>query len=139
MHSIKGLEFKVVIIAGLNSKVMPLCPVKNEEKDMDMLESRERKLLYVGMTRATEKLFITSDGIPSKFIKDIDYKYLRIKSNCYMKRISSISLEDYLFKEERFHIYIDRSKKLGKWYKGCIITTKELHGEYAKYSIWNSN
>ena len=59
MHSIKGLEFKVVIIAGLNSKVMPLCSNKNEFDDMEMLESREKKLLYVGMTRATEKLFIT--------------------------------------------------------------------------------
>ncbi len=114
MHSIKGLEFKVVIIAGLNSKVMPLCPVKNEEEDMDMLESRERKLLYVGMTRATEKLFITSDGTPSKFIKDIDYKYLRIKSNCNMKRISSISLEDYLFKEEISDIY-SREEKIRQW------------------------
>lgn len=59
IQSIKDLEFKVVIIAGLNSKVMSLCLVKNEEEDMDMLESRERKLLYVGMTRVTEKLFIT--------------------------------------------------------------------------------
>ena len=68
--------------------------------DMEMLESREKKLLYVGMTRATEKLFITSDGIPSKFIKDIDYKYFKIKVNCAMRRISSISIEDYLFREE---------------------------------------
>lgn len=79
MHSVKGLEFKVVIIAGLNSKVIPLCPVKNEEEDMDMLEFRERKLLYVGMTRAIEKLFLTSNGMPSKFISDIDDKYLSIK------------------------------------------------------------
>ncbi|NFR87520.1 hypothetical protein FDE85_12215 [Clostridium botulinum] len=75
----KGLEFKVVIIAGLNSKVMPLCLVKNEGEDMDMLEARERKLLYVEMTRVTEKLFITSDGTPSKFIKYIDYKYIFLR------------------------------------------------------------
>lgn len=79
MHSVKGLEFKVVIIAGLNSKVMPLCSTKNEEEDMDMLEFRERKLLYVGMTRATERLFLTSNGIPSKFIYNIDKKYILIK------------------------------------------------------------
>ncbi|SFC49249.1 S24 family peptidase [Clostridium uliginosum] len=114
MHSIKGLEFKVVIIAGLNSRVMPLCPVKNEEEDMDMLESRERKLLYVGMTRATEKLFITSNGTPSKLIKDIDYRYLRIKLNCDMRRISSISIEDYLFKEDITDIYCGE-EKIRQW------------------------
>ncbi|NFR88093.1 MULTISPECIES: 3'-5' exonuclease [unclassified Clostridium] len=85
MHSVKGLEFKVVIIAGLNAKVMPLCPVKNEEEDMDMLEFRERKLLYVGMTRATEKLFLTSHGMPSKFIRDIDDKYLRMNMDSNMR------------------------------------------------------
>lgn len=114
MHSIKGLEFKVVIIAGLNSKVMPYLSDKNEFDDMEMLESRERKLLYVGMTRATEKLFITSDGIPSKFIKDIDYKYLRIKVNCSMRRISSISIEDYLLKESIPDVY-SAEEKTRQW------------------------
>lgn len=110
MHSIKGLEFKVVIMAGVNSKVMPLCSMKNEFDDVEMLESRERKLLYVGMTRATEKLFITSDGAPSKFIKDIDYKFLRIKLNCAMRRISSIKIEDYLLKESISDIYSEEER-----------------------------
>lgn len=114
MHSIKGLEFKVVIIAGLNSKVMPLCSTKNEFDDMEMLESREKKLLYVGMTRSTEKLFITSDGIPSKFIKDIDYKYLKIKVNCAMRRISSISIEEYLLKDSIPDIYC-AEEKIRQW------------------------
>jgi SOS-response transcriptional repressor LexA len=114
MHSIKGLEFKVVIIAGLNSKVMPLCSTKNEFDDMEMLESREKKLLYVGMTRATEKLFITSDGIPSKFIKDIDYRYFKIKVNCAMRRISSISIDEYLLKESISDVYC-AEEKIRQW------------------------
>lgn len=114
MHSIKGLEFKVVIIAGLNSKVMPYYSDKNEFDDMEMLESREKKLLYVGMTRSTEKLFITSDGTPSKFIKDIDFKYLRIKVNCAMRRISSISIDDYLLKENIPDVY-SAEEKIRQW------------------------
>ena len=78
MHSIKGLEFKVVMIVGLNNKYIPLRSVANEFEDSEMVESRDRKLLYVGMKRATEQLFLTSDSAPSKFIKDIDYKYLRL-------------------------------------------------------------
>lgn len=49
MHSSKGLEFPVVIIFGLG-----YLPVKGAEK------TAEAKLLYVGMTRATEKLLLTS-------------------------------------------------------------------------------
>jgi SOS regulatory protein LexA len=127
MHSIKGLEFKVVVMAGMNSKVMPLYLNKNEFDDIEMLESRERKLFYVGMTRATEKLFITSDGNPSKFIKDIDYKYLRIKENCAMRRIHSIKIEDYLLKESIPDMYSEE-ERVRQW------VLKELNEVY-KYPL----
>ncbi|MFW2491556.1 transcriptional repressor LexA [Clostridium chromiireducens] len=127
MHSIKGLEFKVVIMAGMNSKVMPLYLSKNEFDDVEMLESRERKLFYVGMTRATEKLFITSDGIPSKFIRDIDYKYLRIKENCLMRRIHSIKIEEYLLKESIPDLYSEE-ERIRQW------ILKELNEVY-KYPL----
>ncbi len=114
MHSIKGLEFKVVIIAGLNSKVMPYYQVIDDIDDRTMIESREKKLLYVGMTRAKEKLFITSNGSPSKFIKDIDYKYLRIKKNCELRRIYTISSDDYMFKDKIYEIY-NSEEKVRQW------------------------
>ena len=70
MHLVKGLEFKVVMIVGLNDKYMPLKSFANEFEDSDFVESMDRKLLYVGMTRATEQLFLTSYGNPSMFIKE---------------------------------------------------------------------
>lgn len=127
MHSIKGLEFKVVIIAGLNNKVMPFIQTGNEADDMEMIESRERKLLYVGMTRAKEKLFITSDGMPSKFIKGIDYRYLRLKNNCMMQRPVNISIEDYLLKESIPDMY-SNEEKIRQW------VLKELNDVY-KYPL----
>lgn len=127
MHSIKGLEFKIVIMAGMNSKVMPLYLNKNEFDDVEMLEARERKLFYVGMTRATEKLFITSDGNPSKFIKDIDYKYLRVKENCSMRRIHTIKIEDYLLKESILDMYSEE-ERVRQW------MLKELNEVY-KYPL----
>lgn len=51
MHSSKGLEFPVVIIPGLGGM-----PRKNED------EEQEARLLYVAMTRATEKLFLVHDA-----------------------------------------------------------------------------
>ena len=82
MHCAKGLQFKAVIIAGLNDKIIPSRDFANEFEDSDFVESIDRRLLYVGMTRATEELFLSSYGNPSKFIKDISCKYLRINSKC---------------------------------------------------------
>ena len=54
LHASKGLEFKCVFIAGLENEILPLYRAK-EEKEIE----EERRLLYVGMTRAKERLFLT--------------------------------------------------------------------------------
>ena len=54
LHSSKGLEFKCVFITGLEDGILPLYRAKEE----DEIEE-ERRLLYVGMTRAEERLFLT--------------------------------------------------------------------------------
>lgn len=77
MNSIKGLEFKVVFLIGLNEGVIPYISY-SEDEDQSFQESIERKLLYVGMTRATEKLYLFSFRKPSRFISDIYSKYLGI-------------------------------------------------------------
>lgn len=54
LHASKGLEFKCVFIAGLEDGILPLYRAKTE----DELEE-EKRLLYVGMTRAEERLFLS--------------------------------------------------------------------------------
>lgn len=54
LHASKGLEFKCVFIAGLENEILPLYRAK-EDKAIE----EERRLLYVGMTRAKERLFLT--------------------------------------------------------------------------------
>lgn len=105
MHLVKGLEFKVVMIVGLNDKYMPLRSFENEFEDVDFMESMDRRLLYVGMTRATEQLFLTSDGNPSKFIKDISCKYLRINSKSNFRKLHRIDIDEYLFAYKIDDIY----------------------------------
>ena len=55
VHSAKGLEFPVVFISGLEEGLFPLARAYDE----DQLLEEERRLFYVGITRACEKLYLT--------------------------------------------------------------------------------
>lgn len=71
-HSAKGLEFKVVFLVGVTDSVIPgNSPLSGEALD-DYLR-RERRLLFVVMTRARDALFMSySEGQPSRFLHDIE-------------------------------------------------------------------
>lgn len=112
MHSIKGLEFKVVIMIGLNCKSIPL--KMSGMVDEGSSETRERKLMYVGMTRATERLYLTSDGTPSKFINDINPKFLKYGANTLMSRFYTLTQENFSFKEKLTDIY-SAEEKVRQW------------------------
>ena len=78
MHSAKGLEFNVVFLVGMEEGLFP--SKKSIEEDESTEE--ERRLCYVGITRAKEKLFLTNTNkrtlygmttysYPSRFIDEI--------------------------------------------------------------------
>lgn len=54
LHSSKGLEFKCVFIVGLEDEILPLYRAKEPEEIQE-----EKRLLYVGMTRAKERLYLS--------------------------------------------------------------------------------
>ncbi|MDR2783404.1 MAG: ATP-dependent helicase [Treponema sp.] len=83
LHNTKGLEFKRVIITGVEQGIFP----RDDKKEDDLEE--ERRLFYVGVTRAMDELYFTCCTVrrmfgktefmePSLFLSEIDMSALRI-------------------------------------------------------------
>lgn len=66
LHGAKGLEFSAVFLCGVNKGIIPL-----ETKRQICLPEEERRLFYVGLTRAKEELLLTVSTEASDWIKDI--------------------------------------------------------------------
>ncbi len=122
MHSIKGLEFKVIFLIDLNEGVIPNNSIY-EMDDENNYESDERKLLYVGMTRANELLYMSSVNKPSKFIKEIDNNCLRLKRDCSIKPFKSIGILKYQLQEQIIDIN-SKEEVVRQWF------IKELNETY---------
>lgn len=85
IHSAKGLEFNTVFVVGLEENIFPSMMSLDNPKDLE----EERRLLYVAITRAEKHCYLTwahtrwrygkMDAFvnPSRFIAEIDSKYLR--------------------------------------------------------------
>ena len=93
MHAAKGLEFPLVFIIGMEEKLFP--HVRSLEDPEQMEE--ERRLCYVGMTRARDRLFLTNArrrrifgqdqfNQPSRFIADVPGEFLDIEGGGYDSR-----------------------------------------------------
>lgn len=83
VHSAKGLEFPTVFIIGLEDGIFPGTRSMDNPENLE----EERRLAYVGFTRAKEKLYLThaqqrmlfgstQRNFLSKFVKEIDKKYI---------------------------------------------------------------
>jgi DNA helicase-2/ATP-dependent DNA helicase PcrA len=80
LHSAKGLEFKIVFLAGMEEGILPHSGMREESDDHHIEE--ERRLCYVGMTRAREQLYCLHalerrlhgrfrEQSPSQFLEEI--------------------------------------------------------------------
>lgn len=72
IHSAKGLEFPVVFLTGLHDGILPQHKRSIDDEEADIAIERDRTLMYVGMTRAAEALYlVTSEETPSPFLSEI--------------------------------------------------------------------
>jgi len=79
IHSVKGLEFKTVFIVGAEEGIFPITRAIDSEFELE----EERRLMYVAITRARERLFVTRSNqrflygerkrmLPSRFLLEAD-------------------------------------------------------------------
>ncbi|WP_280439560.1 UvrD-helicase domain-containing protein [Nocardia cyriacigeorgica] len=73
MHRMKGLEFRCLVVAGVNSDSVPapaaVTPIDEDSHTHRLDLLRERSLLFVACTRAREQLLVTWHGKPSSFLR----------------------------------------------------------------------
>lgn len=65
VHGVKGLEYKVVFIVGLEENIFPSSKALNNPAEME----EERRCMYVAITRAEDRLYLTSAGNRYRFGK----------------------------------------------------------------------
>ena len=93
VHSAKGLEFKNVFVVGMEENLFPSSMVGDSPRALE----EERRLFYVAITRAEEHCFLSyaktrfrygkmEFGSPSRFLKDIDIRFLRLPQDAGMFR-----------------------------------------------------
>jgi DNA helicase-2/ATP-dependent DNA helicase PcrA len=101
IHLAKGLEFPNVFIVGLEEDLFPSAMSMNTRSELE----EERRLFYVALTRAEKQAYLTYalsryrwgkliDSEPSRFIEEIDDKYLEILTPPEERRINPMLSED---------------------------------------------
>ena len=106
MHAAKGLEFEVVFLPGWEEGLFPH-QKSIEEKGQNGLEE-ERRLAYVGITRAKQKALISfsmyrfyqgdwMDSMASRFIEELPEKYL--EKNSFFEKDEN-EIEDFDFNQD---------------------------------------
>lgn len=140
LHGAKGLEFPVVYLVGLNEGLFPsaqsmFTPEEREE---------ERRLFYVGITRAEKELYLTAGRdrvvhgqyqsmLVSSFVDDVPEEYLE-KKYLYRKKPSE---EDLFFEKSSrsgYGSYLQQANQSIKAYMG----QSDSYGSFGSYGTSGS-
>jgi DNA helicase-2/ATP-dependent DNA helicase PcrA len=109
LHSAKGLEFPVVIMSGLEEGLFPHALASEDAADLE----EERRLCYVGMTRARQELLLTSAARrrvfgeyrstrPSRFIDEVPQELLDVELPAGARSFSPACDRSLSFAEPRY-------------------------------------
>jgi DNA helicase-2/ATP-dependent DNA helicase PcrA len=113
LHCAKGLEFPLVFIVGMEDGLLPHHRRGDEMEDLE----EERRLFYVGMTRAKERLFLSRAekrstfgvgraNLPSRFLDEIPMELIRLEER-------EEKLEGLFSQEPRWGDHFSQSQSIG--------------------------
>jgi DNA helicase-2/ATP-dependent DNA helicase PcrA len=145
LHSAKGLEFPVVFLSGMEEGIFPHLRALTDENELE----EERRLAYVGITRAEHHLYISYASIrtlygrsnanaPSRFLSEISEEVMErvsmkvesspMRSSFGSQRStsydSSVKIIDPLFKNQQSDFKAGDKVKHEKWGVGTVISLK---------------
>lgn len=144
LHAAKGLEFETVILTGMEEGILPSGHNLNQ---LEKLEE-ERRLLYVGITRAKDRLLLTyaqnrytfgqmTSQFPSRFIDEFSTQYLE-KDDCTgwaNHRLSTYF--DQWFNNPRTNSKTTKSKSANTTINPSTATSKSSFGKLGSNNSWS--
>ncbi|MGN0316390.1 MAG: ATP-dependent helicase [Lachnospira sp.] len=139
LHSAKGLEFPIVYMAGMEDGLFPsyMTIVSDDPTEVE----EERRLAYVGITRAKKELILSSAklrmvrGEPqinkvSRFVKEIPEEYLSIENNCqgYNNRKIAFGGSDESLQDGAVNIRANAKATLNRYSSGSAANPSSIAG-----------
>lgn len=122
LHSAKGLEFPNVFLIGMEESVFPSVRSFGVQEELE----EERRLCYVGITRAQKRLFLsaaksrtlfgqTKYNLPSRFLEEIPEELINRTEETPARRVSSFGSEEYpkakYSKRSRSEVFIANTER----------------------------
>jgi DNA helicase-2/ATP-dependent DNA helicase PcrA len=133
LHSTKGLEFPVVFVAGLEDGLMPYFKALESKEEI----AEERRLLYVGMTRAKDVLWLTGsrkrrlytkiqEQEPSRFLKDVPPQCCEWVEKSIFPQIAGVPIKKSIQTDRPLLYVIGSRVRHPKWGIGVV---RECYGD----------
>lgn len=127
LHSAKGLEFPIVFIVGLEEMIFP-----SSRSVFEQEIEEERRLMYVGITRAREQLYLTNATsrllygqvqryMPSRFLDEIDNAHIQLFGSGYRYSNTTSAQQTVVKKAPAFvqkQVHIEKNDALIQWKVG---------------------
>ena len=128
LHNAKGLEFPVVFIVGMEEGIFPHVRSMEDEQDLE----EERRLCYVGMTRAREKLYLLHAATRSLWggmsANPISRFLVEIPGG-YIEELEFEEEEVYEEGHELIEVNVGERVVHEKWGSGTVVDILELEGD----------